>query len=96
MWKCQNELILRLKKSVLVSSTYHYSKPSYMSQKIFGSDLFAMRKTKVTLSLNKPSYVGMCILDFSKILMYEFRYDHIKSNYGSNSIIIIIIIIIFH
>ena len=40
-----------------------------MSQKIFDSDLFAMRKTKVTLSLNKPSYVGMCILDFSKILM---------------------------
>ena len=27
----------------------------------------------------------MCILELSKILMYEFHYDHIKNKYGNNS-----------
>ena len=49
-----------------------------MSQKIFGSCLVAIRKSKVTLNPNKPAYVGMCILDLSKVLLCEFHYDHIK------------------
>ena len=51
-----------------------------MSQKIFGIDLVTTRKSKVTLTLNKPAYVGMCILDLRKILMYKFHYDYIKIN----------------
>ena len=27
----------------------------------------------------------MCILELSKVLMYEFHYDYIKNNYGNNS-----------
>ena len=42
------------------------SKPSYMSYKIFGNDLVAIDKTKVTLTLNKLAYVRMCILDLGK------------------------------
>ena len=61
------------------------SKPSYMSQKIFDNDLVAIRKSKVALTLNKQAYVGMCILDLSKILMYEFHHDYIKNKYGNNS-----------
>ena len=38
------------------------SKPSYMSHRIFDNDLGAIRKNKVTLTLNKPAYIGMCIL----------------------------------
>ena len=61
------------------------SKPSYLSQKIFDNDLVAIRKSKVTSTLNKPAYVGMCILDLSKVLMHEFHYDYIKNKYGNNS-----------
>ena len=53
------------------------SKPSYMSHKIFDNNLVAIRKSKVALKLNKPAYIGMCILELSKILMYEFHYDYI-------------------
>ena len=56
-----------------------------MSQKIFDNYLVAIRKSTITLTLNKPVYVGMCILDLSKVLMYEFHYDYIKNKYGNNS-----------
>ena len=41
-----------------------------------------MRKTKV--KINKPIYLGLSILEISKTLMYEFRYDYVKPNYGDN------------
>ena len=37
------------------------SKPNYMLQKIFNNDLVVIRKSKATLTLNKPGYVGMCM-----------------------------------
>ena len=57
----------------LVSNERDYlkwaSKTSYMSHKIFDNDLVAIHKNKVTLTLNKPAYLGMCILDLSEVLM---------------------------
>ena len=50
-----------------------------MSHKIFDNDLVAIRKNKVTLTLNKPAYTGMCVLELSKVLMHEFYYDYIKN-----------------
>ena len=44
-----------------------------MSQKVFDNDLVAIRKNKSTLTLNKPAYVGMCLLDLSKVLMQKFH-----------------------
>ena len=37
------------------------SKTSYMSPKIFDNDLVAIRKSKVTLTVNKPAYVDVHI-----------------------------------
>ena len=34
--------------------------------------------------MNKPIYLGLSILDISKILMYEFWYDYMKAKYGNN------------
>ena len=56
-----------------------------MSHKKFDNDLVAIRKNKVTLTLKKPAYIGMCTLESSKVLMYKFRYDYIKNKYGNNS-----------
>ena len=56
-----------------------------MSHKIFDNDLVAIRKNKATLMLKKPAYTGMCSLELSKVLMYEFHYDYIKNKYGNNS-----------
>ena len=61
------------------------SKPSYISHKIFDNNLVATRKSKLALKLNKPAYIGMCILELSKVLMYEFHYDYIKNKYDNKS-----------
>ena len=45
------------------------SKPSYMSHKIFDNNLVAIGKSKVSLKLNKPAYVIICILELSEVLM---------------------------
>ena len=38
-----------------------------MSQRIFDNNLVAIRKSKITLELYKPAYIGMCILELSKV-----------------------------
>ena len=52
-----------------------------MSQKILDYDLVGICERKVTLSFTKPAYVGMCIVDSSKVFMQKFRYDYIKQKY---------------
>ena len=51
-----------------------------MSHKIFDNDLVVIRKNKVTLTFTKSAYTGICNLELSKVLMYEFHYDYIKIN----------------
>ena len=61
------------------------SKPTYVSSKIFNENLVAVHKIKETLTLNRPAYLGMCILDRSKTLMYDFHYNYIKHKYGNKA-----------
>ncbi|XP_068695967.1 uncharacterized protein [Montipora foliosa] len=61
------------------------AKPTYVISKIFNQNLVAVHKIKETLTLNRPAYVGMCILDLSKTLMYDFHYNYIKQKYGSKA-----------
>ena len=42
-----------------------------------------MNKTNVTM--NKPVYLGLLILDLSKIAMYEYWYDYAKPKYRDNA-----------
>ena len=61
------------------------AKPTYVSSKTFNENLMAVHKVKETLTLNRPAYVGMCILDLSKMLMYNFHYNYIIKKYNNRS-----------
>ena len=61
------------------------SKPTFVFSKIFNENLVAVHKIKEVLTLNRPAYVGMCILDLSKTLMYDFHYNYIKQKYGDKA-----------
>ena len=61
------------------------SKPTYVSSKIFNENLMAVHKVKETLTLNRPAYVGMCMLDLSKMLMYDFHYNYTKKKYNNRA-----------
>ena len=59
--------------------------PTYINSKMFNEDLVAVHKIKETLTLDRPAYVGMCILDLSKTLMYDFQHNYVKSRYGKKA-----------
>ena len=61
------------------------AKPTYVSCKIFHENLVAVHLKKERLKLDEPSYVGMCILDLSKVLMYDFHYNYIKAKYNDEA-----------
>ena len=56
-----------------------------MSSKICNENLVAVHQIKEALTLNRPAYLGMCILDLSKTLMYDFHYNYIKNKYGDRA-----------
>ena len=56
--------------------------PNYESRTIFDENLIAIHMKQIKMLYNKPIYLGMCILDLSKTLMYDFHYNYIKSKYG--------------
>ena len=62
------------------------AKPTFQRSVIFNENLTAIHRIKESLKLNKPSYVGMCILDLSKTLMYDFHYNYILKKYNPESI----------
>ena len=68
----------RLKKLV--------AKPNLKSPpKIFSENLVSVHMKKTNLIMNKPVYLGMCILDLSKTIIYDFHYQYIKPKYGEKA-----------
>ena len=61
------------------------AKTNYDRRTIFDENLIAIHMKKTKLFYNKPIYLGMCILDSSKTLMYDFHYNYIKAKYGDRA-----------
>ena len=62
------------------------AKPTFQRSVIYNENLTAILRIKESLKLNKPSFVGMCILDLSKTLMYDFHYNYILKKYDYKNI----------
>ena len=60
------------------------SEPNYHTINLISEDLSIIEMKKAKVKMNKPIYLGLSILEISKILMYEFWYDYMKPKYGNN------------
>ena len=47
---------------------------------MFNENVFAINRIKEELVLNRPIYVGMAVLDLSKLLIYDFHYNYMLKN----------------
>ena len=57
---------------------YLVSEPNYHTTKFFTEYLLAIEMEKTEILMNKPVYLGLSILELSKISMYEFWYEYVK------------------
>ena len=60
------------------------SEPNYHAINYISEDLSITEMNKTKVKMNEPIYLGLSILDISKILMYEFWYDYMKPKYNDN------------
>ena len=60
------------------------SKPTFKATRQFSDNLMAVHKHKLSVTLNKPIYLGFCILELSKLLMYEFFYNILVPKFEDN------------
>ena len=60
------------------------SEPNYHTINLISEDLSIIEMKKTKAKMNKPIYLGLSILEISKILMYEFWYDYMKPKYGTD------------
>ena len=58
------------------------SEPNYHTMKLISENLSIIEMEKVKVKMKKPIYLGLSILEISKIIMYEFWYDYVKKKYG--------------
>ena len=60
------------------------SEPNYHTIHLISKDLSIIEMKISKVKMNKPIYLGLSILEISKILMYEFWYDYMKPKYNDN------------
>ena len=60
------------------------SEPNYLTINLISENLSIIEMKKTKIKMNTPIYLGLSILEISKILMYEFWYDYMKSKYNDN------------
>ena len=63
-------------------SVAHWTSALLFKQRsIYEENLVAIQLQKNKVILNKPRYIGMTILDISKLIMYQFHYEYMMQKY---------------
>ena len=64
---------------------YLMSEPNHRTAKFFTENILGIEMRKIGILMNKPVFLGLSILELSKILMHEFWYGHVKPKYGKKA-----------
>ena len=68
--------VIRFNRNALVSE------PNYHAKILFIENILETALKKAEILRNKNFYLGLLILELSKIFIYEFWYDYVKPKYG--------------
>ena len=60
------------------------SEPNYHMINLISENLAIIEMKRTKVKMNKPIYLGLSILEISKLIMYEFLYDYMKLKYDDN------------
>ena len=73
-------------KIVLINNArghaWQTSKPTYKRFAIFDDDLVGVELSQSSITLDKPIYVGFCVLELSKLLMYKWHYEIMTEHFS--------------
>ena len=56
--------------------------PNFHSRSIFDENLVAVQLARTEITIMKPIYVGLCVLDVSKTNVYEFHYSYMRERFA--------------
>ena len=81
---------LRMRRKIEVVSSEEIlrkrvAKPSFKDFKIINEEFIIVEHLKSSLKLNRPIFTGVCVLDLSRVLMYDFHYNHMKRLYPGDA-----------
>jgi hypothetical protein len=68
-----------------ISAERYLAKPNLEGFTIVNPAITMVELTQTKIKWLKPSYLGFCILDLSKLHMYDFHYNKIRERYGNNA-----------
>lgn len=66
-------------------ASYYISNPRFKSFSIFDENLVAVEMQKQEIVYDKPIFIGFCVLEIAKYIMYDFHYGFIKQKYGNKA-----------
>ena len=84
LWKIWENIEI-LNFEILSRRNYLVTESNYHITKFFTEYLLAKGTKKTEIIMNKPVYLGLAILELSKILIYEIWYDYVKLKCGEKS-----------
>ena len=70
-----------VRRKIYIKLVTSSQQPNCRATKCFSGDLLAIELKQIKVKINKSVYLGLFILEISKILIQEFWYDYTKPKY---------------
>ena len=61
------------------------AKPNFHSRSIFDENVVAIQLARTEITIQKPIYVGLSVLEISKTIIYDFHYSYMRKRVGNRS-----------
>jgi hypothetical protein len=85
--RCDVKIVTRWDRSYNSPGASDFiAKPNFHSIAILTDEMVIIQMTKSRVVYNKPIYIGLTVLELSKVHMYKFHYQHVLQKYHPSQI----------